>query len=876
MNKLEALNKYFGFDNFRNGQEEIIESILNGENVLAILPTGAGKSICYQIPSLILDNFSIVISPLIALMKDQVDALNQKEHLASFINSTMTFTEIEEVLQNIAFGKIKLLYTAPERLTNITFAERLKKLNPSFLFIDEAHCISEWGHNFRPSYTRIKEFIDFIGIKKVSAFTATATPEVIKDITFQLGFKEPKVIVKGFERNNLYLNVILTKKKNAKCLELISINKTPAVIYTSSRKKAEEISEYLNMHKIKCSYYHAGLKPIERKKVQEEFLQDVTPVIAATNAFGMGIDKKDIRLIIHYNTPGSIENYYQEIGRAGRDGIDSLVYLLHEESDIRIQNYFLSQSHPNKELIIKIYNAICDYGSVAIGNMSEREIPVNPDFISAHAKKEISGGLLFSSLKFLESAGYLKTLTEYDRKESIQILWNIERLKDFVKGSIGNSLKELILLLVREYGSEIFSRSVQISISGFTSKLGLDFYETHETLTILVNMGIISYEEPLTQESVILTQPRTDDKNLKLDYKKILESYLNLQKKIDKMVDYVFTEECRFKFILKYFGEKVDDYNCGKCDRCMTDIKSTEKIRGYISEVILKTLSETDKELTEALLISILRGTAKSLDDPWITSFGVLRNYTREDLKSIIHFLNDKDFISGTKESTRLIRITDKGLKEIGITKNSGDEKIPEDYTENLVLFNQLREVRSRVSKKFNQNGLIVCPDETLREIVNLKPKTKTEFLLINGTSPRMFNKIGEDFLNVITNFSLDSENQNSEREQKNIPSNIQETYTLVKKGYGLKEIAQLRKTSEAVISMQIESIIEYEPQIEIDHLFNTNELKKIYSEIEKGYDDLKELRSRLNDSVSYPVLRIAVAKHRFSQSLLSNLKYEQ
>jgi ATP-dependent DNA helicase RecQ len=859
----EALKKYFGYENFRNGQEEIIESILEGKNVLAVLPTGAGKSICYQIPSLISDNFSIVISPLIALMKDQVDALNQKEHQASFINSTMSFTEIEEGLQNIAYGKTKMLYVAPERLSNITFAERLKKLNPSFLFIDEAHCISEWGHNFRPSYTRIKEFIDYTGIKKVSAFTATATPEVIKDIIEQLGFKEPKVIVKGFERENLHLNVILTRKKNEKCYELISINKTPAIIYTSSRKKAEEVSEFLNMHRIKCSYYHAGLNAIERKKVQEDFLQDVVPVIAATNAFGMGIDKKDIRLIIHYNTPGSIENYYQEIGRAGRDGKDSQVYLLHDENDIRIQNYFLSQSHPDKEIILKIYNAICDYGTVATGNISGKEIPLYLDFISAHAKRDISKGLLFSALRFLESAGYLKVLSEYDRKESIQILWSKDRLREFVKGSINNSVKELILLLVREYGNEIFTAQVQISVSQFTSQLGLDFYETNETLTILVNMGIISYEEPLTKESVKLLQPRTEGKFLKLDYKKIFEGYINLQKKIDKMVDYVFTGECRFKFILKYFGEKVDppvaDYNCNKCDRCLTDVKSTENIRKYISEVILRTISEAKKDLTESLLINILRGKVKSSDDPRITSFGILKNYTREDIKRVIRYLIEYDFIITAESNKKGLSITDKGLSEIGEA-----EKIPsDDHIENLALFNRLKEVRSGISKKFNQNGLIICPDYVMRDIATAKPKTKAEFLLLKGTNSRMFHKIGDDFLEVIKNFSVDSLNEIKKEEQKNLPSNIQETYQLLKKGYSLKDIAGLRKTSEAVISMQIESIIEYEPGIEIEHLLNSNELKKIYSEIEKGYDNLKDLRFRLNNSVDYPLLRIAVAKYK-------------
>ena len=265
MNPLEALKKYFGYSEFRASQLEIIQQITDKKNVLAVLPTGAGKSVCYQIPALISDNYSIVISPLIALMKDQVDSLNKKNEIAGFINSTQSFHETERVLNDIAFGKIKIVYVAPERLENTEFAERLKNLNPEFLFIDEAHCISEWGHNFRPSYTRIKDFIEFTGIKKISAFTATATPEVVKDIIKQLGLKNVNVIVKGFERDNLYVNVEITKKKKERCLELIHQHKFPAIIYTSSRRKTEELNEYLQMNKINSQYYHAGLNPIIRE-----------------------------------------------------------------------------------------------------------------------------------------------------------------------------------------------------------------------------------------------------------------------------------------------------------------------------------------------------------------------------------------------------------------------------------------------------------------------------------------------------------------------------------------------------------------------------------------------------------------------------------
>ena len=859
MNLLVALTKYFGHKDFRPAQKEIIDEINSGNNVLAVLPTGAGKSICFQIPALISKNYSIVISPLIALMKDQVDSLNKSDEIAAFINSTQSYFETEKVLQDIHFGKIKIVYVAPERLENPEFAVRLKNLNPEYLFIDEAHCISEWGHNFRPSYTKLKNFIEFTGIKKISAFTATATPEVVKDIVKQLSLKNVKVIIKGFERDNLFINVEIIKNKNERCLELIHQYKSPAIIYTSSRKKSEELAEYLKHNKIRCAYYHAGLDPIIRKKIQEDFIEDRLPIIIATNAFGMGIDKKDIRLIIHFNSTGTIENYYQEIGRAGRDGKNAHAYMLFSDSDIHIHDYFISNSYPTKEIIKSIYNAICDSAQIALGMKPDKQLQIDHRYVKLHTKQDISNSILQSSIKYLEDSGYITVNSAFKSLNKIKIIFSETRLKDFIKSTSNELMRDSLLFIIRNYGKQIFEKLTQVNLSALQTETGLTNLETNETLTNLEFLGIIEFSRADGKESFSLNKPRVKSEDLKLNYKLINELYISSKQKLDKMVDFVYTNDCRFSFILNYFGEDAKDYKCGKCDNCLKQNGITDNSVKYIKETITDLLGDSSEELNEKHITDILLGKGKTVNQRNNRHFNCLAQYKKENISFALRILISENKIQQKSTGkSKIFYITKDNSNHIQEKESAAgtDNK----FENNLELYHTLRKVRESASKKFLQSANIICPDDLLAKISRQKPKTKSELFSIAGFNDRMFNKIGNDILEAINKLSDDS-NLNMDTAINRIPQNIIETYNLLQKKYSLQEIAKLRKLNEAVISMQIETIVGYLPDIDISSIISNEKLDLISHKYGSGTKELKKLKEVLPKDLSYPQIRIALAK---------------
>ncbi len=548
---LNALRQNFGYETFRGGQREIIEAILDGENVFAVFPTGHGKSLCYQLPALMLPGITVVVSPLLSLMKDQVDALKaQGIESVSLINSTQTWEEYRRELNLLRQGKIKLLYISPERLRSRRFLDLLNSIVISVFVIDEAHCISQWGRDFRPAYLSICEAIDTLFPKAIALFTATAPPDIQEDILNILNIPEPRVLVRGIERPNLKLSVHECEEKEQKYTLLeknMGLLKGNGIIYAGRRSDTEEIAEFLQKQGFRADYYHAGREPHERKQIQEAFFDDSRnglDIVAATNAFGMGIDKANIRYIIHWTMTGTLEEYCQEVGRAGRDEKDSQCLLFYFHKDRELHEWFIKESAPDKPSLLKLLEVLENFkGSEEYRLMVMDELVWKVGF--KEAKIQVG-------LTYLEKLGFVKRWHNVPSRVSVRL-----RTQPTDETSEQSKLY-----------AQLRQRRVT-DILSFCQDFELSPRWVMEQLAELQNEGHLQYWGKddlmlieLLQDSELFSSLSEEQMGLG-DYVKYRRS------RIDKMVYYAASEGCRMKVIRDYFGEEVpENYRCGTCDRC--------------------------------------------------------------------------------------------------------------------------------------------------------------------------------------------------------------------------------------------------------------------------------------------------------------------
>ncbi len=558
------LKKYWGYDSFRAKQQEIITSALEGRDVLGILPTGGGKSLCFQLPTMMRDGLSIVVTPLVSLIKDQVANLRSRGIKALAVHSGMTSREIDIALDNAAYGDYKFLYLSPERLRTELFRNRVQKMNVAFLVVDEAHCISQWGYDFRPDYLLIAKVRELLPDVPVIALTATATPEVAADIQKKLAFGAPNVQCSGFARPNLAYRVIQTENKLGALQKICADNPGTGIVYVRERKTTKEIAGFLRSCGESAEFYHAGLGFQERSAIQERWKSSNTRIIVSTNAFGMGIDKPDVRFVCHYDMPEALESYYQEAGRAGRDGKSSVAVLLWDRTDVKRMDGIQRTTFPGLDYIADVYQKVFRFYSIAYGDGAgtRRKFSL-VDFLKQYG---LNASSAYNALKYIEMCGYWTVTDELDNPTRLMFtvgrddLYNIQ-LRDY-------NIDTFVKALMRIYPG-LFSQMVAIDEEYLARQMMIPVQTVKHHLLTLSRQRVLTYVPQNRSPLICFENERLTPDNLFLDPSLYEHRQKVFRRRLDAMYSYISddSEICRSKRLSAYFGENDAD-DCGVCDMC--------------------------------------------------------------------------------------------------------------------------------------------------------------------------------------------------------------------------------------------------------------------------------------------------------------------
>ena len=603
---LDTLNQYWHYDSFRPMQKEAIESVLSGRDTLVLMPTGGGKSIIYQLPTLVSDGLCVVVTPLIALMKDQVDRLRRMGILAVAVHSGLSSRQIDIALDNCIYGDVKFLYVAPERLASEMFRLRVDRMNVSLLAVDEAHCISQWGYDFRPSYLRIKKLRQLIPDTPVLALTASATPQVAKDIMEQLDFAEPNILQSSFLRPNLSYSVRQTDDKEAQLMRIINNVPGCGIVYVRMRNTAERVANFLIEQGYSASFYHGGLPNAERSMRQDEWISGKTRIMVATNAFGMGIDKRDVRFVVHYTMSDSLESYYQEAGRAGRDGARSYaVILMASDDNNRILDIF-EKEFPSIELIQSVYNELCSYLGVAIGDGKEASFVFNIYDFCRHIKLPLV--TVHNIIKLLQLNGYM-TLVE-DCEHPARLMFMVTRDELYNVKMQSEKEEDIIRTILRLY-TGVFSEFRPIDEMEIASVSKHTHTEVHELLKRLWRANIIRYIPTNHDPLIFLDEERLPARDVYISPATYSHRKALMMERFNHLLHYANEElECRSRIIEQYFCDKMSE-PCGICDNCLARKKREKSNSESYEKQILSLL--TTEPMTVKDIVSQIKGNEQTI-----------------------------------------------------------------------------------------------------------------------------------------------------------------------------------------------------------------------------------------------------------------------
>jgi ATP-dependent DNA helicase RecQ len=792
-----TLHERFGLERFRPGQREVIENVLQGRDVLCVMPTGGGKSLCYQLPALLLPGLALVVSPLIALMKDQVDALTQRGIRATLLNSTLDPTEQLARIREIEAGHYDLVYVAPERFRSPRFIEAMARVRPVLLAVDEAHCISEWGHDFRPDYARIGLARRKLGSPACIALTATATDLVRRDIADQLDLRDPAQFVTGFDRPNLTYAVNEARRdaeKLAAVAEALERNPGPAIIYASSRARCEMIGQHLT-HELRRSavVYHAGMTREERTAAQERFMSGTAEIVVATNAFGMGIDKADIRSVIHFNMPGTLEAYYQEAGRAGRDGRPAHCLLIFAFGDRKLQELFIENEYPPAPMVYRVYEFLRAQEADPI-ELTQAEI-------KEAAGVELSESAVGSALKLLESAGAIEKFLPRENMAIIRI--NADEGEPSMVDRLGPqaNVQRIVVIGLEGLINRRFGEPIYFHPDEFASTLGLERTALNRALKALVTDLPIDYVPPFRGNAIRVIDRTRRARQIEIDFASLEKRKQREYDKLERMIRYCQTNQCRRSFLLGYFGDnQAAQVHCRHCDNCgRRDGQPGAPPASMIDtpagrEVILKALSGVARakgRFGKTLVAQMLTGSGAEKVDRWglrkLSTFGILSDFRQPEVVQILDALGAAGYLE-CPEVDRfrpVVQLTEEGWelirshaeKPLGLVfpdelarkvRNGGLDRIVartaphvEDDEEDESnsepspleadpLWNRLKSLRAQWAREAKQPAYCIFSNQTLDDLARSRPRTPQALAGIKGLGPARLERYGTALLEAI------------------------------------------------------------------------------------------------------------------------------